>query len=233
MSDLKPIQFYSHKGRGPNPYKVAILLEALNLPYDIHPRTMGDPSNPTDVKNQSYLDINPNGRVPAIIDNNASGEPLVVWESAAVLYYLAEKYDTEGNCFGRNLTEKTKVMIWVAHQVSGLGPAQGQANWFLHFHEKVWNTKPTDDVIDRYKNESKRLYGVLEVQLEKQKKAGSDWLVLDRFTIADIAFYPWAKIAVFAGLDFKEFPLVDAWIQRIGELPAVKTAYEKYEAAST
>jgi len=223
-SSLKPIIFYCHAGRGPNPPKVAILLELLNLPYELKPLTMGDPSVATDVKNEAYISVNPNGRVPAIVDPN--NDNFIVWESAAVLYYLAEKYDPTGNVFGRNLNEKTEVMVWLTHQVSGLGPSQGQLNWFLYFHEKVWNVKPSQDVIDRYKNESERLYGVLEIQLEKQKAKGQDWLVLDRFTIADIAFYTWGKIAPMAGISFEKTPLVDAWLKRIAEVPAVKKGYE-------
>jgi len=224
MSSLKPIVLHGHEGgKTPNPPKVAVLLEFLKLPYTVVKHTMGNPADALDVKNESYLKLNPNGRVPAIVDPN--NNDFVVWESAAVLYYLAEKYDSEGKFFGKTLEEKTEVMIWLTHQVSGLGPSQGQANWFLYFHKKQWGVDAPQDVIDRYKNETQRLWNVLEVQLQKQKERGSSWLVLDRITIADISFYAWLNIAGATGMDFAKQPLVEAYVQRIRDLEECKKAY--------
>ncbi|OZJ02545.1 hypothetical protein BZG36_04509 [Bifiguratus adelaidae] len=215
------IDLYAHDGVGPNPPKVALLLEELGLSYTVNPLPFG----PEGVKSPKYLAICPNGRVPALIDHG-NGD-CIVWESGACLYYLAEMYDKSGKYFGRNVNEKTEVMVWLTHQLSGVGPAQGNLNWFMHFHEQTSGEKPSDVILDRYRNETFRLYDVLEQRLEKQEQKGSEFIALDRYTIADMAFYGWLHIAFFAKLDFSKHPRLGKYVERIANMPNTKAAYAK------
>lgn len=124
------VTLYSHRGPGPNPFKVAILLEKLGLEYEVVALDFGDDAE-NGVKGKKFLAVNPNGRVPAIVDHQAND--FVVWESGAILYYLVEKYDKEGKFFGKSIDEKTTTMQWLTHQLSGLGPTQGNLNYALHY----------------------------------------------------------------------------------------------------
>ncbi|GJJ09207.1 hypothetical protein Clacol_003429 [Clathrus columnatus] len=206
-------------GTTPNPAKAAILFEELGLSYKVIHKDFGDGSN--GVKAADYLKINPNGRVPSIIDHKNNDK--IVWESGAVLFYLAEKYDTAGKYLGTNIDEKTEVMQWVIFQVSGMGPMQGSVNYFRHLHP-VKNLDQS--VYDRFTNETYRVWNVLEQRLE-----GREWLALDRFTVADIAVYTWLKVAPFGGLEISRFPRLEAYFNRISEFGTVKVAYEKLVAA--
>lgn len=170
MSDAK-ITLYHH-GLAPNPPKVAILLEELGVSYNLVKREFGD--GPIGVKNPEFLAINPNGRVPAIVDHTNNNK--IVWESGAILLYLTERFDTSGKYAGKDINEKATVNEWLFFQVSGHGPIQGQVNYFKYLHP----VKDLDQsVYDRYKNETYRVYGVLEKRLE-----GREFIALDRFTIA-------------------------------------------------
>ncbi|KAF8581449.1 thioredoxin-like protein, partial [Ramaria rubella] len=165
------ITLFGHTG-GPNPPKIAILLEELGVEYEVDIRTMGD--GPKGVKNPEFLKVNPNGRVPAIIDHTNNDH--IVWESGAILLYVAERFDKTGKYAGQTLEERSEVWQWLFYQVSGLGPSQGQVNWFRHFHQ-VKDLHPS--VVERYQNECYRIYDVLEKRLGE-----SEWLALNRFTIA-------------------------------------------------
>jgi glutathione S-transferase len=114
----------SHSSRftGPNPLKVAILLEYLGLSYDVKALDFGDDPE-KGVKGAAFMKVNPNGRVPALVDHQ--NKDLVIWESGAILYYLVDKYDTKGLFLGHTPEERAETMIWLTHQLSGLGPAQG------------------------------------------------------------------------------------------------------------
>jgi len=204
----------------PNPPKVAILLEELGIDYVVDVREFGD--GPKGVKNPEFLKINPNGRLPAIIDHTNNDK--IVWESGAILLYLAERFDKEGKFAGKDLDEKAEVWEWLFYQVSGLGPSQGQANWFLNSHP-IKDLHPS--VAERYQNESYRIYSVLEKRLEKE----GDWLALKRFTVADIAHYPWIHIIGYAQLDLTPYPKVQAYYKRIQAKPSVQKAYAKIENA--
>lgn len=118
-----PAQFtlYTHKGPGPNPLKAAILLEKLGLEFDVIDLDFGDDPN-RGVKSEKFLKVNPNGRVPALVDH--SKNDFTIWESGAILYYLVEQYDKQGKFFGKDVIEKSVVMQWLAFQLSGLGPVQ-------------------------------------------------------------------------------------------------------------
>ncbi len=221
-SDLKPIRLYG-KG-GPNPPKVAIILDELNLPKEI------DPVPFSDVKKPAYLAINPNGRLPSIHDPNTD---LTLWESGAILEYLIDKYDTDRKLsFPPGSAEAYHAKQWLFYQTTGQGPYYGQAVWFIKYHpEKV------QSAVDRYVNEVKRVTGVVEGHLARQKKEhggkeGFDgpWLVGNKLSYVDIAFVPWqmaaAKIFPEYGFDVAEFPLVTEWIAKLGARESVKTAMD-------
>lgn len=205
-SDLKPIKLYGGV-LGPNPKKVAIILEELNLPFE---REYIDFAN---VKTPDYEAINPNGRLPAITDPNTG---ITLWESGAIIEYLISKYDKASKLsFPEGRTESYHVKQWFYFQVSGQGPYYGQAYWFKNTHpEKL------QSAIDRYVKEIHRVSKVLDKWLEKR-----EWLVGDKCTYADLAFIPWQTTVPFATGDafdpVKEFPNVHAWMERMKGRPAV------------
>jgi len=201
-------------GTAPNPLKVAILLEELKVEYTVVYKVLGD--GPNGVKAPDFLKINPNGRTPAVIDHTNNDK--FVWESGAILLYLAERFDKSGKFVGKSLEERAEVWEWLIFQVSGLGPSQGQVGWFTNFHP-VKDLHPS--VLERYRNETYRIYGVLEKRLEEE----GEWLALKRFTVADIAHYPWLKFAGILNFDMTKYPKLDAYTKRIQEIPSVKQAY--------
>ena len=185
----------------PNGHKVSILLEELGVPYTVHAIDLGK----NEQKAPEYLLINPNGRIPTIVDRDNDDFP--VFESGAILIYLAEKY---GRFMPADRNGRSRVIQWVMFQMSGLGPMQGQANVFLrYFPEKL------PAVIERYQNETKRLYGVVERRLE-----GRDY-ICDEYSIADIAAWCWVNYHEWAGLSLDELPRMKDWFERIGQRPAV------------
>lgn len=218
MSNPKISVYVSKLALTPNPSKVVILLEELGIPYITIQKEFGD--GPSGVKAPDFLKINPNGRVPAIIDH-ANGHK-IVWESGAILYYLAEKYDISGKYFGKNLDEKAEVMKWLMFQVSGLGPMQGQVHYFNNTHPEK-NLHPS--VYERFRDETHRIWSVFEKRLEHR-----EWLALNRFTIADIAVYTWLKVAPYGNLDLSGFPKLKAYFDKISEVNSVKVAYARLSA---
>jgi len=157
----------------PNGYKASVVLEELGLPYQVHALNLGE----RDQRQPEFLRINPNGRIPAIVDRDEGD--FAVFESGAILIYLAEK---AGSLLPAEKKKRSQVIQWLMFQMGGIGPMMGQANVFYrYFDEKL----PT--VISRYQNESKRLFTVLEGQLRDR-----DYLV-DEFSIADIANWCWVR----------------------------------------
>ncbi|KAJ5132769.1 hypothetical protein N7448_006927 [Penicillium atrosanguineum] len=210
---IKPIQLYGGV-LGPNPLKVGIVLAILDLPHEaIH---VGFDK----VKGPEYVAVNPNGRLPAIHDPNTG---LTIWESGAIIEYLIERYDTEEPqklSFPRFSAEAEEARSFLYLQATGQGPYYGQAYWFIKYHgEKV------QSAVDRYVNEAKRVTGVLEARLAKQKEANKDnlengpWLVGNKVSYADVSFIPWQRAASSAltenGFSEEEFPLVRDWLQRM------------------
>ncbi|KAL1836731.1 hypothetical protein VTJ49DRAFT_4723 [Mycothermus thermophilus] len=207
-TNLKPIKVYG-KG-GPNPPKVAMVLSELGIPHEIQE------ISPSEVKQPSYLAINPNGRLPAIHDPNTD---LTLWESGAILDYLVERYDSASHrlSFPAGSTEAQHARQWLFFQTTGQGPYYGQAHWFERSHpEKL------PSAVERYKAEIKRVTGVLEGQLEREKEkyAGREgfdgpWLVGGKMSYVDLAFVPWQVVAwkLYGGED--EFPLVKEWIGKM------------------
>ncbi|MFQ5346942.1 MAG: glutathione S-transferase family protein [Rhodothalassiaceae bacterium] len=193
----------------PNGYKISILLEELGLPYELHVLDL----RAGEQKQDWFLKINPNGRIPAIVDRDNDDFP--VFESGAIMIYLAEK---TGRLLPREEKARSRVIQWLMFQMGGLGPMQGQAHVFYrYFPEKI------PAVIARYQNETKRLYTVLDRQLE-----GRDYLAGDGdYSIADIANWCWVRAHDWAGVAIDDLPNLAAWVERIYARPAVQAGLEK------
>ncbi|KAL3451858.1 glutathione S-transferase [Aspergillus insuetus] len=202
---LQPIKIWGHWG-GPNPWKVIILLEELNLPYDLE---LVEFSN---VKKPEYLQVTPNGRLPTIHDPNTG---VLLWESAAIILYLIERYDTEHTMsYDKRVPEKYLCQQWLAFQATTQGPYYGQATWFARFHPEKLSS-----AIERYVAEIFRVIGVLEEGLSRNGNTG--WLVGDKCTYADLSFVTWAGVGegllVELGRADKaklesDYPLYSAWM---------------------
>jgi GSH-dependent disulfide-bond oxidoreductase len=188
----------------PNGKKISIMLEEVGLPYAVHKIdiTKGDQHTP------AYLAINPNGKIPAIVDpQGPEGGPLAVFESGAILTYLAEK---TGKLLPTTPVARMTVLEWLMFQMAGLGPMAGQTHHFRRFApEKI------PYAIDRYSNETKRIYGVMNTRLEAAPYLAGD------YSIADIACYPWIARHEWQGLDLAAFPALKRWYDAIGARPAV------------
>lgn len=199
----------------PNGVKVSIALEELGLPYEAHRVSLAD----EDVKSAAFLSLNPNNKIPAIIDpNGPEGKPVGLFESGAILVYLAEK---TGKLMGRTPTEKIKVLQWLMFQMGGVGPMLGQLGFFYAFGGKeIEDPRPRE----RYINEAKRLLNVINQQLD-----GQEWIAGD-YSIADIAIAPWLEtIAKFYKADgvtgLAEYKNVIAYIERFAARPAVQRGW--------
>jgi GST-like protein len=190
----------------PNGHKVSILLEELGVPYTLHALNLGR----NDQKQADYLKLNPNGRIPTIVDTEPAfgGGPYAVFESGAILLYLADRF---GRFIPADARGRYDVIQWVMFQMGGIGPMQGQANVFFRY----WN-ESYPPAIQRYQNETRRLYGVLEARLQNR-----DYLC-DDYSIADIASFPWVALHDWAGVGLDGLPRVQAWVERIRARPAVQ-----------
>lgn len=206
--DPSVIQLYSYPT--PNGVKVSIALEEMGLAYEPHLVTLKD----EDVKSDAFLSLNPNNKIPAIIDpNGPDGAPFGLWESGAILLYLAEK---SGKLGGKTATEKANITKWLMFQMGGLGPMFGQLGFFYKFAGKdIEDPRP----VQRYIDEAKRLLAVVEKQLE-----GQDWIA-GEFSIADIAIAPWLNSLDFYGAKdvtgYNDLTNVPAYVERFFERPAV------------
>jgi len=192
----------------PNGIKVSMLLEELGVPYKV---TAIELSKNTQ-KEDWFLEINPNGRIPALTDTFIDGSPIRLFESASIMQYLVDRYDTDHKVsYPRGSREDYEVNNWLFWQMGGLGPMQGQANHFTRYApEKIQYG------INRYQNETRRLYGVLEKQLSKST---SGYLVGDKCTVADIACWGWVASGPWAGVRLDEFPHLKAWVNKILSRP--------------
>ncbi|KAH9854708.1 glutathione S-transferase C-terminal-like protein [Lenzites betulinus] len=221
MSQEHHFTLYTHAG-GPNGWKVAIVLEELGLDY--HPIYLEFEKG--EHKAPEYVKYNPNGRIPALIDHK--NNDFVIWESCAIISYLVEKYDTEGKVSVKSFEENALQLQWLFFQASGQGPYFGQIGWFLFFHPER-----LPSAVERYRNEARRVLGVLESVLSKQ-----EWLVGDKCTVADLSFITWnMPIVKFSGglpgfeaFDFqKEFPSVYKWHNTALSRPAVSKVFATKE----
>jgi GST-like protein len=197
----------------PNGHKIPIFLEEAELPYTIHLIDIGK----GDQFLPAFLKISPNNRIPAIIDQNPTdgGEPISVFESGAILQYLAEK---TGKFLPSNIRGRVETMQWLFWQVGGLGPMLGQNH---HFNQYAPEKIPY--AIQRYLKETERLYGVLDKQLQDQQ------YLVGEYSIADMAAYPWTVPYKNQQIDLNNFPNVKRWFESIESRPAVKRAYGKAE----
>ncbi|MCP8897479.1 glutathione S-transferase C-terminal domain-containing protein [Shinella daejeonensis] len=204
------IQLYSLAT--PNGVKVSIALEELGLPYEAHYVDFGE----NEQKSPEFVSLNPNGRIPALIDpDGPGGKPIGLFESGAILIYLAEK---TGKLLPADAAARYETLCWVMFQMGGVGPMFGQFGHFYKFAaDKVANNSYP---MERYRDETKRLLSVLEERLKDRR-----WIMGEEHTIADIALYPWVRGAdVFYGgrevLDYAGFPAVMAWLERCLARPA-------------
>ncbi|QCR35472.1 GSH-dependent disulfide bond oxidoreductase [Nissabacter sp. SGAir0207] len=198
----------------PNGHKITLFLEEAGMPYRLHPIDIsaGDQFNP------AFLAISPNNKIPAIVDHQPvdGGLPVSVFESGAILLYLAEK---SGKLLSQELRERSATLQWLFWQVGGFGPMLGQNHHFTHYAPQ-----PVPYAIERYQNETRRLYGVLNTQLEKKP-----WLAGDHYSIADIATFPWVVSHERQRIDLAQFPAVRNWFERINLRPATIKAYKLAE----
>lgn len=191
----------------PNGHKVSIALEELGLPYTLKVLDLSK----SEQKTPAFLAVNPNGRIPAIVDHEADG--FAVFESGACLVYLAEK---TGQLMPTDVKGRSLVMQWLMFQMGGIGPMMGQANvFFRYFPEKI------PSVIDRYQGESKRLFRVLDERLKDHEFLAGD------YSIADIANWAWVRTHRWSGVEVEDLPNLVRWRDTIRARPAVLRGIEQ------
>jgi GST-like protein len=194
----------------PNGRKISVMLEEVDLPYQVFPIniTKGEQHDP------DFLKISPNNKIPAIVDSDGpDGEPISLFESGVILIYLAEK---TGKFYPTDARARYAVLEWLMFQMGGVGPMFGQAHHFRRFAPEQ-----IPYAVDRYTNETKRLYGVMDKRL-----ADHTYLSGDDYTIADIATFPWAARHEWQGVDLADFPNLKRWYDAIWDRPAVKKGFE-------
>jgi len=194
----------------PNGWKISIALEEMGLPYRLKPVNIGRGEQFA----PEFLAISPNGRMPAIVDDEPAGGggPLAIFESGAILVYLAEK---SGRFLPRDVRGRSGVLAWLFWQVGGLGPMLGQ-----HGHFRLYAPEKIPYAIQRYERETKRLYGVLDRRLADRAHVCGD------YSIADMACWPWVVTHKAQGIDLAEFPEVARWYGALKERPALRRGYD-------
>ena len=196
------IDLYTHTT--PNGRKVSIMLEEIKLPYTVRQINISKNEQFT----EEFLAINPNNKIPAIVDHEGpDGRPITVFESGAILIYLAEK---TGLFLPQDLRSRTETVQWLMFQMAGFGPMLGQAH-----HFRVYAQEKIPYGIERYTKEANRLYGVLDHRLGQVK------YVADDYSIADMALYPWSVLYERQGVDIKDYPNVARWQKDMAARPAV------------
>ncbi len=196
-----PITLYT--AATPNGHKASVALEELGIPYDVHPINM----RAGEQKEAWYLAINPNGRIPAIVDHDEGD--LAVFESGAILLHLAEK---SGKLLPAERKARSRALQWLMWQMGGLGPMMGQANVFhRYWHERY------QPAIDRYQNESRRLLTVLDGRLGQ-----SEYLAGEEYSVADVACWCWARTHEWSGVSAEGLPSLRRWLDAIAARPAAQ-----------
>ncbi|ACB34867.1 Glutathione S-transferase domain [Leptothrix cholodnii SP-6] len=194
----------------PNGHKVHIMLEECGLPYRVHPVDIGA----GDQFDPDFLAISPNNKIPAITDpDGPDGKPISLFESGAILLYLAGK---TGRLLPADTAGKYEVLQWLMFQMGGVGPMLGQAH-----HFRIYAPEKVPYAIDRYTNEAKRLYQVMNKRLARSKYIGGP-----TYSIADIAIYPWLRSWKNQGIDWSDYPHLKGWFDEIGARPAVQRGVE-------
>ena len=190
----------------PNGHKVHILLEELRVPYNVIPINI----NRGDQFKRSFLKISPNNKMPAIVDTKGpSGKPVSLFESGAILIYLADKY---GKLLPKSVRQRYEVLQWFMFQMASVGPMLGQAHHFRNY-----SPKKIQYAYKRYTNEATRIYGVIDRQLRK-----STFIANQRYSIADIAVYPWLRSHENQGQDLTHYPYLKRWYKKMETRPAVQ-----------
>lgn len=193
----------------PNGHKIHIMLEETGLEYTVHPIDIsaGDQFEP------EFLKISPNNKMPAMIDlDGPGGKPYSLFESGAILMYLAEK---TGKFMPEEIRARYEVIQWLMFQMGGIGPLLGQAH-----HFRAYAPEKIPYAIDRYTNEANRLYSVLDVRLKDHE------YLADEYSIADIATFPWLRSHERQGVDLDQYPNVKRWFEVVADRPAVKRGVE-------
>jgi len=194
----------------PNGHKVHILLEELGLPYQVHAVNIGSGEQ----FKPEFLRISPNNKIPAITDSDGpDGKPISLFESGAILVYLASK---TGKFMPKDVRGRYVMLEWLMFQMASVGPMFGQAH-----HFRMYAPEKIDYAVNRYSNEAKRIYGVLERRLTEH-----EYLTGSMYTIADIAVWPWTRSAKNQGVDIEEFPHFKRWFEGIAARPAVQRGVE-------
>jgi len=189
----------------PNGSKVQIMLEETGLDFELHPVNLGEGEQ----NKSDYLAINPNGKIPAIVDRDGpGGDEVTVFESGAILLYLAEK---SGKYLPEDPAVRWRVTSWLMFQMAGIGPSLAQAGYFLNRAPD-----PVPHAVERSINEAERLYGVVDRRLAEAEFLAGD------YSIADIASFPWMRNHQRFGLDIADYPNVGRWLETIGARPAVQ-----------
>jgi GSH-dependent disulfide-bond oxidoreductase len=190
----------------PNGHKVHIMLEECGLPYRVHPIDIGAGDQFT----PEFLQISPNNKIPAIVDSDGpDGQPISLFESGAILLYLASK---TGKFLPKTDRQKFEMLQWLMFQMGGVGPMLGQAH-----HFRIYAPQKIDYAVNRYTNEARRLYGVMDKQLATHK-----FIAGNHYTIADIAIFPWLRSWQNQGIDWADYPHLKKWFDAISVRPAVK-----------
>jgi GST-like protein len=195
-----------HSWPTPNGHKVHIMLEECKLPYKVTAVNIGA----GDQFKEEFLAISPNNKIPAIVDpEGPDGKPISLFESGAILLYLAGK---TGKFLGKTDRERYNTLQWLMFQMGGLGPMLGQAH-----HFRMYSPEKIEYAINRYTNESRRLYGVMDKQLSQHA-----FLAGRNYTIADMACWPWTRSHANQGVDLGDFPNVKRWYDEIQSRPAAQ-----------
>ncbi|MEM9304258.1 MAG: glutathione binding-like protein [Pseudomonadota bacterium] len=197
-----------------NGWKPVIFLEEAEVDYELTPIDFSKKEQ----KSAAYLKLNPNGRIPTIVDRG--NDDFVVFESGAILWYLAEKYD---RFLDADPKRRSETLQWVMFQMGGIGPMMGQAMYFQRIAEPQGHRD--DFAIKRYVDESRRLLEVLDTRLD-----GREYLVGDGYSIADMVTYPWARAYYWAKVSVDGLPHLQRWFDRIDDRPATQRALEKPKA---
>jgi GSH-dependent disulfide-bond oxidoreductase len=199
----------------PNGHKVHIMLEECGLPYRVHPVDIGTGAQFA----PEFLAISPNNKIPAITDpDGPDGKPISLFESGAILLYLAGK---TGRFLPTGTTAKYEVLQWLMFQMGGVGPMLGQAH-----HFRIYAPETIPYAVDRYTNEAKRLYGVMNKRLARSKYLGGA-----EYSVADMAVYPWLRSWKNQGIDWNDHPHLRGWFDEIGARPAVQRGCEVLASA--
>ena len=189
-----------------NGRKINIAVEELEVEYKLHPIAIGKGEQ----FSAKFTDLNPNQKIPAVIDRDGpDGKPYTMFESGAILMYLAEKH---GKLMPTDKARRYEVIQWLMFQMGGVGPNLGQTH---HFRRAAPEKVPY--AIERFTNETRRLWGVMDKRLDDR-----DWLAADEFSIADIAVFPWAMRHEWQGISLDEFPNMKRWYETIEARPGVK-----------